>query len=92
MFGLITYAEVKEVLGKLPSDKTPDPEEIFNQLHKSKFTLSHDLIELFNASLFFGYHLMGFKELPTIVIRKSQKPRYDTLKSYRFIALLKKRS
>ncbi|KAI0997976.1 hypothetical protein K3495_g10214 [Podosphaera aphanis] len=40
------------------------------------------------ASLCFGYHPKGFKESTTVVLRKPQKPRPDTPKAYRSIALL----
>ena len=85
----ITYKEVEEALGNLPSDKAPGPDGIPNRLlKKCRVTLSKDLAELFNACLSLGYHPKGFKESITIVLKKLQKPRYDTPKSYRPIALL----
>ncbi|KAI0992152.1 hypothetical protein K3495_g16034 [Podosphaera aphanis] len=80
---LITLTEVEEALGKLPSDKAPGPDGIPNRLLKQcRATLSKYLAELFNACLNLGYHPKGFKESTTIVLRKPQKPRYDTPKSY----------
>ena len=85
----ITQAEVEEILGKLPNNKAPGPDGIPNQLLKEcRKTLSRDLTELFNACISLGYHPKRFKESTTIVLRKPQKPRYDTPKSYRPIALL----
>ncbi|KAI0997728.1 hypothetical protein K3495_g10462 [Podosphaera aphanis] len=85
----ITEAEVEEAIGKLPSDKAPGPDEIPNRLLKEcRKTLSKALVELFNGCLSLGYHPTRFKESTTIVLRKPQKPRYDTPKAYRPIALL----
>ncbi|KAI0991845.1 hypothetical protein K3495_g16342, partial [Podosphaera aphanis] len=85
----ITPAQVEEIIAKLPSNKAPGPDGIPNRLLKEcKITLKKDLAELFNACLSLGYHPTGFKESTTIVLRKPQKPRYDTPKSYRPIALL----
>ncbi|KAI0998445.1 hypothetical protein K3495_g9750, partial [Podosphaera aphanis] len=85
----ITHEEVEEVLKKLPNDKAPGPDGIPNRLlNECRTTLSKDLAEIFNACLSLGYHPKGFKESTTIVLRKPQKPRYDTPKSYRPIALL----
>ncbi|KAI0999050.1 hypothetical protein K3495_g9146 [Podosphaera aphanis] len=84
----ITLAEVEEILGKLPS-KAPGPDGIPNRLVKEcKITLKKDLAELQNACLSLGYHPKGFKESTTLILRKPQKPRYDTPKSYWPIALL----
>ncbi|KAI0990830.1 hypothetical protein K3495_g17357, partial [Podosphaera aphanis] len=86
---VISHAEIEEILGKLPSDKAPGPDGIPNRLLKEcKTILGKDLAELFNACLSLGYHPKDFKESTTIVLRKPQKPRYDTPKSYRPIALL----
>ncbi|KAI0997925.1 hypothetical protein K3495_g10264 [Podosphaera aphanis] len=86
---IITSAEIEEILGQLPSDKAPGPDGIPNRLLKNcKETLSKVLADLFNACLTHGYHPKGFKESTTIVLRKSQKSRYDTPKAYRPIALL----
>ncbi|KAI0995822.1 hypothetical protein K3495_g12360 [Podosphaera aphanis] len=85
----ITEAEVEEAIGKLPSDKAPGPDEIPNWLLKEcRKTLSKALVELFNGCLSLEYHPTRFKESTTIVLRKPQKPRYDTRKAYRPIALL----
>ncbi|KAI1000147.1 hypothetical protein K3495_g8053 [Podosphaera aphanis] len=86
---VITQQEIEEALRKLPNDKAPGPDGIPNRFLKycSK-TLSKGLAELFNACLRLGYHPKKFKESTTIVIRKPQKPSYDTPKSYRPIALL----
>ncbi|KAI1004857.1 hypothetical protein K3495_g3360 [Podosphaera aphanis] len=86
---LITHMEVEEALRKLPNDKDPGPDGLPNRLPKQcGATLSKDLAELFNACFNLGYHPKGFKESTTIVLRKPQKPKYDTLKAYRPIALL----
>ncbi|KAI1002560.1 hypothetical protein K3495_g5636 [Podosphaera aphanis] len=86
---VIPHVEVEETLGKPPSDKAPGPDGIPNRLLKEcKITFGKDLAELFNACLSLGYHPKDFKESITIVLRKPQKPRYDTPKSYRPIALL----
>ncbi|KAI1001176.1 hypothetical protein K3495_g7023 [Podosphaera aphanis] len=84
-----TRAEVEEILKKLPSAKAPGPDGIPTRfLKKCMITLSKDLVELFNACLCLGYHPKRFKESTTVVLRKPQKPRYDTPKAYRPIALL----
>ncbi|KAI0999744.1 hypothetical protein K3495_g8453 [Podosphaera aphanis] len=86
---VITETEIKEILQKLPSDKAPGPDGIPNRFLKCcEPSLSRVLAELFNACLTLGYHPKIFKEPTTIVIRKPQKPRYDTPKSYRTIVLL----
>ncbi|KAI0992219.1 hypothetical protein K3495_g15967, partial [Podosphaera aphanis] len=86
---IITQSEVEETLRRLPSDKAPGPDEIPNRFLKScSTTLSKALAKIFNACLSIGYHPKVFKESTTIVLRKLQKPTYDTPKSYRPIALL----
>ncbi|KAI0993785.1 hypothetical protein K3495_g14399 [Podosphaera aphanis] len=87
---VITQTEIKEILQKLPSDKAPGPDGIPNRFLKCcEPLLSKFLAELFNVCLTLGYHPKMFKESTTIVLRKPQKLRYDTPKSYRLIALLK---
>ncbi|KAI0995359.1 hypothetical protein K3495_g12824 [Podosphaera aphanis] len=86
---VITQIKIKEILQKLPSDKAPSPDEIPNRFLKCcEPSLSKVLAELFNACLIVSYHPKMFKKSTTIVLRKPQKPRYDTPKSYRPIALL----
>ncbi|KAI0995005.1 hypothetical protein K3495_g13177 [Podosphaera aphanis] len=86
---VITQQEIEKAPRKLPNDKAPGPDGIPNRLLKNcSKTLSKVLAELFNACLRLGYHPNKFKESTTIVIRKPQKPSYDTPKSYRPIALL----
>ncbi|KAI0998166.1 hypothetical protein K3495_g10025 [Podosphaera aphanis] len=82
-------AEVEEALKKLPGNKTPGPDGIPNQLLKHcRKSLSQVLADIFNACISQGYHPSKFKESITVVLRKPQKPRYDTPKAYRPIALL----
>ncbi|KAI0998299.1 hypothetical protein K3495_g9897 [Podosphaera aphanis] len=86
---VITQSEVEEILGNLPSDKAPCPDEIPNRLLKyCGKTLSKILVDLFNACLTCGYHPKRFKGSTTIVLKKPQKSSYDTPKAYRPIALL----
>ena len=86
----ITSAEVEKILGKLPSDKAPGLDGIPNRLLKEcRANLSKCLAELFNACLCIEYHPKEFKEPKKIILRKPQKPRYDSPRSYRPIALLK---
>ena len=86
---IINKAEVEGILGNFPSNKAPGPNDIPNRLFKEcRKTLSKDLTELFNACVCLGYHQKRFKESTTIALRKPQKRRHDTPKSYRPVALL----
>ncbi|KAI0997711.1 hypothetical protein K3495_g10478 [Podosphaera aphanis] len=86
---MITQIKIKEILQKLPSAKAPDPDGIPNGFLKCcEPALNKVLAELFNACLIVGYHPKMFKESTTTVLRKPHKPRDDTPKSYRPIALL----
>lgn len=86
----ITHTEIEKTIEKLPTQKIPGPEGITNRLLKHyKLTLSKDLAENFNACQSLSYHPHRFKESTTILLRKPQKPWYDTTKAYRPIALLK---
>ncbi|KAI0998540.1 hypothetical protein K3495_g9657 [Podosphaera aphanis] len=69
---VITQTEIKEILQKLASDKASGPAGIPNRFLKC---CESSLSRI-------------FKESTTIVLRRPQKPRYDTPKSYRPIAPL----
>ncbi|KAI0995575.1 hypothetical protein K3495_g12605, partial [Podosphaera aphanis] len=85
----VDETEIGKMLVSVPGDKTPGPDGIPNRLLKQcRKILSKPLAELFNACLSLEYHPKGFKESITVVLRKPQKPRYDTPKAYRPIALL----
>ncbi|KAI0994438.1 hypothetical protein K3495_g13742, partial [Podosphaera aphanis] len=85
----IEITEVEEALNKLPGNKAPGPDGIPNELLKHcRKSLSKVLTDLFNACISQGYHPSKFKESITVVLRKPQKPSYDTPKAYRPIALL----
>ena len=80
---------MKATIKDLPSDKAPGPDGIPNRLLKyCRETLSRALTELFRACLALGYHPKQFKESNTVILKKPQKPSYDTPKAYRPIALL----
>ncbi|KAI0993834.1 hypothetical protein K3495_g14350, partial [Podosphaera aphanis] len=86
---VILDAEVEEALSRLADWKAPGPDKIPGILLKNcRGTLKTTLTKLFNACISQGYHPKNFKESITVVIRKPQKPRYDTPRSYRPIALL----
>ncbi|KAI0994031.1 hypothetical protein K3495_g14151 [Podosphaera aphanis] len=85
----VDKTEIETMLEYVPGDKAPGPDGIPNRLLKQrKRILSKPLAELFNACLSLEYHPKGFKESITVVLRKPQKPKYDTPKAYRPIALL----
>ena len=85
----VTELEVEATLGKLANEKAPGPDMIPNWMLKNcRKTLAKALTDLFNGCLSTGYHPTSYKESLTIVLRKPQKPSYDTPKSYRPIALL----
>ncbi|KHJ30181.1 putative zinc knuckle domain protein [Erysiphe necator] len=85
----ICQNEVEQTLGMIPSDKAPGPYRIPNRLLKHcRKALSKVLVDLFNSCLRLGYHPRGFKESIKVVLRKPQKPSYDTSKAYRPVALL----
>lgn len=85
----IEVIEVEEVTNKPPSNKAPGSDGIPNHLLKnSRKSLSKVLAEVFSACISLEYHPKGFEESITVVLKKPQKPRYDTPKAYRPIALL----
>lgn len=85
----VTENEVVKTLGQLANEKAPGPDRIPNWMLKNcRKTLAKVLTDFFNSCLSTGYHPASFKESLTIVLRKPQKPSYDTPKAYRPIALL----
>ena len=76
------------MLKSLPNDKAPGPDAILNRLLKYCKALELPLATLFTACLQTHYHPRAFKVSHTIVLRKPQKPSYNTPKAYRPIALL----
>ena len=85
----ITEEEIEQVTGSLPNNKAQGPDGIPNRVLKHcRKTPRKILTVLFNACLAIGYHVREFKDSTTIVLRKHQKPNYDTPKAYRPIEFL----
>ena len=85
----ITREQIKRRLTKLKPYKAPGPDGIPNiVLTKCAGNLIDRLYHIYKAILNLGIYYEPWKLSTTVVLRKPGKPRYDTPKAYRPIALL----
>ncbi len=85
----ITKEQICKHIACLGPYKAPGPDSIPNVvLIKCANTLVDRLWEIYTAILKKGIYFAPWKMFTTIVLRKPGKPRYDTPKAYRPIALL----
>ena len=85
----ISREQIKRQLAKLKPYKAPGPDGIPNiVLTKCADILTNRLYYIYKAILETGMYYEPWKTSTTVVLRKPGKPRYDTPKAYRPIALL----
>jgi ribonuclease HI len=85
----ISRDQIKRQLARLKPYKAPGPNGIPNiVLSKCADTIVNRLFYIFKAILDLGIYYEPWKLSTTVVLRKPGKPRYDTPKAYRPIALL----
>ena len=85
----IAKEQIKRRLAKLKPYKAPGPDGIPNiVLTKCADTLIDHLYHIYKAILDYSLYYAPWKLSTTVVLRKPGKPRYDTPKAYRPIALL----
>ena len=88
-FDSISKEQVKRQLAKLKPFKAPGPDGIPNiVLTKCADTILNRLHNIYSAISEKGIYYAPWKQSTTVVLRKPGKPRYDTPKAYRPIALL----
>ena len=81
--------QIKRRLAKLKPYKAPGPDRIPNiVLTKCANVIVENLYHIYKAILNLGLYYDPWKLSTTVVLRKPGKPRYDTPKAYRPIALL----
>ena len=87
--GMITLEQIESQLKKLKPFKVPGPDSIPNVvLTKNADLIIVRLLPIYKAMLEKSLIYKPWKEFAMVVLRKPGKPRYDTLKAYRPIALL----
>jgi len=87
--GLITAEQIKAQLKKLKPFKALGPDGIPNVvLSKSADLIVARMLPIYKAMLDKSLMYKLWKEFAMVVLRKPSKPRYDTPKAYRPIALL----
>ena len=87
--GEITIEQITAQIRKLKPYKAPGPDGIPNiVLTKSADLIVTRLLPIYKAMLERSSMFKPWKEFVTVVLRKPGKPRYDTPKAYRPIALL----
>ena len=85
----IPREQIKKQLAKLKPLKAPGPDGIPNiVLTKCANIITDRLYHIYKAILKMGLYYDPWKLSTTVVLRKPGKPRYDTPKAYRPIALL----
>ena len=85
----LTKEQIKRQLAKLKLYKAPGPDGIPNiVLTKCADILTDRLHPIYSAIIEHNIYYAPWKQSTTVVLRKPGKPRYDTPKSYRPIALL----
>jgi hypothetical protein len=85
----ITEKKMKKILRRLVLDKTLNSNEISCHILRVCFkTLTTILILLFQSCIELSYHLIIFKMINTITIKKLEKDDYIVLKAYKFITFL----
>jgi len=87
--GSITSDQISAQLKKLKPYKAPGPDGIPNiVLTKNADLIVDRMLPIYKAMLEKSLTYKPWKEFVTVVLRKPGKPRYDTPKAYRPIALL----
>jgi len=87
--GTITAEQIHVQLKKLKPYKAPGPDSILNiVLTKSTNLIIERLMHIYQAMFKGRLMYKPWKEFVTVVLRKPGKPRYNTPKAYRPIALL----
>jgi hypothetical protein len=86
---LISKNEIRQIIKKCKFDNVSSSNKISNHIFKIliKKLLSF-LTNLFRAYIEHDYHLLCFREVNIIILKKSNKNKYTNFKIYRFIALL----
>ena len=85
----ITREQIRKHIARLKPFKAPGPDGIPNiVLIKCADLLVNRLWPIYTAIVDKGWYYTPWKTFTTIVLRKPGKPRYDTPKAYRPIALL----
>ena len=88
-FDPITKEQIGRHIARLRPYKAPGPDGIPNiVLIKCADILNDRLWRIYTATMNKGWYYAPWKAFTTIVLRKPGKPRYDTPKAYRPIALL----
>ena len=88
-FDPISTEQIKVQLAKLKPYKAPGPDGIPNiVLTKCANAITNRLYYIYRAILELGTYYAPWRTSTTVVLRKPGKPRYDTPKAYRPIALL----
>jgi hypothetical protein len=86
---LILKNEIRQTIKKCKFDNVSNSNEILNRIFKILIKkLFSFLINLFWAYVEHDYHLLCFREINIIILKKSNKNNYTDFKTYRFIALL----
>lgn len=85
----ITREQIKKHIARLKPFKAPGPDGIPNiVLIKCSDVLIDRLWHIYTVTVEKGWYYAQWKAFTTIVLCKPGKPRYDTPKAYRPIALL----
>lgn len=76
-------------LRRLPSYKVPGPDGIPNIILQKCFnTLADYLLQIYHAILELEVFYDPWHKFTTVVLRRLDKPNYETLKAYRLIVLI----
>jgi hypothetical protein len=86
---LISKNEIRQIIKKCKLDNVSNLNEISNRILKilTKKLLSF-LTNLFRVCIEHDYHLLCFREINIIILKKSNKNNYTNFKINKFIALL----
>jgi hypothetical protein len=86
---LITKNEIRQTIKRCKSNNASEFDDIFNRILKifvDKLMLY--LMNLFRVCVALNYHSRYFREIYTIVLKKSRKKNYTNVKTYKSIAFL----
>jgi hypothetical protein len=86
---LISKNEIRQIINKCKFDNVSNSNEISNRILKILIKkLLSLLTNLFRACVEHDYHLLCFREINIIILKKSNKSNYTDFKTYKLIALL----